>query len=157
MPDCREIESQSLLGCPRLPKIKRDPQMFTETRGGVSSLEPGPAEPVHGEAPVVCAQVNPSAQGTMSSSLWGLCHWPFCLWPFSSDLWPPPHWENSSLALFLPLQNSSNGLWLGENSSQGGRLCNSNLNFTASVGELYQGTGHLLGVGAGRRQSSEHK
>ena len=129
--------------------------MFTETREGFPVLSPA--------LPSLCKvrhlqsvlMWNPVAQGTMSSSLWGLCHWPFCLWEPQTFggllIWRTP------LSLFFALQNSSNEFWLGGNSSQGGRLCTSNLNFTASVGELYQKTGHLLGVGAGKRRGSKHK
>lgn len=39
----------------------------------------------------------------------------------SSDFWPLPHLEESSLSLSLSLQNSSKEFWLGENSSQEGR------------------------------------
>lgn len=137
MPDWWEIESQSLLGCLHLRRVKGDSKMFTETREGLPVLSPAPLS-LCKVRHLQCAHVNPLCPGRRVIIPLGALPLALLLMG-SSHLWPLPHLEDSTLSLSLSLQNSSNEFWCGGNSSQEGRLCTSNLNLTASVGEFVPG------------------
>lgn len=87
-----------------------------------------------GEAPVVCAQLEPQCSGQHVPHPQMLCFWH--LPPVGSpDLWSLPRLEESYLCL-LRNRISPKDFWLKGNGSQSCKLSASNLNFTASVREF---------------------